>query len=144
MTEKKNDAKIKELIVKLEEQKVALGSRPKVNLKTNGIFKYDDKNHFNLNTVNNYGVMIDALGFLFCQEHFFHIATDALGLSREFYLHDGYKVDEWNEDFKSRIELIKWEDKKKLLDSTQKKLDSLVSEEVKTELELDNIAKLLG
>jgi len=143
MTTNKNDGKIKELILKVEEQKQALGSRPKFILKTNGIFKYDEKKFFNLNVAHE-KTLVEALAFLYIKKDYTNKACSELGVNFYKFEWDGYTLDEWKDDFKSHINLVKWEEKKKLLDATQKKLDSLVSEEVKTELELDNIAKLLG
>ena len=56
---------------------------------------------------------------------------------------NGYSMDEWEEDFKTRIKAITWSEKKKVLDSTKTKLNQLVSEEARTEMELDSIKALL-
>jgi 5-formaminoimidazole-4-carboxamide-1-beta-D-ribofuranosyl 5'-monophosphate synthetase len=56
----------------------------------------------------------------------------------------GYTVYEWEEDFKLRISILKWEEKKRKLEETEKKLSALVSEEARTEMELEKIAKSLG
>jgi hypothetical protein len=43
-----------------------------------------------------------------------------------------------------RLSILKWEAKKQELDATQSKLSQLVSEEARTEMELEKIAKSLG
>jgi hypothetical protein len=53
-------------------------------------------------------------------------------------------VSEWEEDFKTRVRIIEYDKRKKTLDATKQKLNSLVSEEAKTEMELEEIAKALA
>jgi uncharacterized protein YlaN (UPF0358 family) len=60
------------------------------------------------------------------------------------FQYNGFSAVDYIEDFKTRISLIKWNQKKELLTNTEKKLQSLVSEEARTEMELDSISKLLG
>lgn len=140
---KNNDAVIKELLEKVEEQKVSLGTRGKVALVTNGVFKRDNANFFNINTVVDYSLLAGALGFLITQEEAFEEACKRLGIKAEFKW-DGYKAEEWEEDFKTRVKIVEWDKKKKVLEATQLKLKTLVSEEAKTEMELEDIKKILG
>lgn len=138
----KNDGVIKELLEKVENQKKELGIRPKVALITNGIFRRDGSNFFNINTVTDYALLAGALGFLSCQEDYFDRACKRLGVKAEFKW-DGYKTVEWEEDFQTRIKTIEWDKRKKTLEATQDKLKTLVSEEAKTEMELEDIKKIL-
>lgn len=139
----KNDAAIKELMEKVEEQKAGLGKREKVAWQTNGIFKRDADNFFNLNTVSNFNILAFALGFLIREESSFQEACQRLGIVGEFKW-DGYSVKDWEEDFKTRVKLVEWDNRKKQLEATQKRLSQLVSEEARTEMELDDIKKLLA
>lgn len=138
----KNDSAIKELMAKVDEQKNGLGKREKVAWQTNGIFKRDASNYFNLNTVTDFTLLANALGFLMAQDVSFKMACRALGIKAEFKW-DGYTVSEWEEDFKNRIKAVEWDNRKKQLDETKKRLSQLVSEEARTEMELDDIKKLL-
>lgn len=138
-----NDAVIKELLQKVEEQKNGLGTRTKVAWVTNGIFKRDANSFFNLNTVVDVSVLANALGFLISQEGAFHEACKRLGVKSE-YKWDGYTVEDWEEDFRTRISIIEYDKRKKTLDATRQKLNSLVSEETRTENELEEIKKLLS
>ena len=76
------------------------------------------------------------------KETAFKEACRRLGVKAEFKW-NGYSMDEWEEDFKTRIKAITWSEKKKVLDSTKTKLNQLVSEEARTEMELDSIKALL-
>lgn len=139
----KNDAVIKELMAKLEEQKAGLGKTPRGTWLTNGIFKFNSSDYFNINVVTDFSKLAGALGFLLLQEDAFNKGCDALGVKAEFKW-DGYTRDDWEEDFKTRIAIVEYDSKKRTLDATKKKLQSLVSEETRTEMELDEIKKLLG
>lgn len=141
---KSNDVVIKELLQKVEDQKANLGTRAKVAWNTNGVFKYRGGDFFNLNTVTDPTVLANALAVLIVQEESFEEACDRLGIKDAEYKWDGYSVTDWQDDFAARIEMIEWDKRKKTLDATKAKLNSLVSEEAKTEMELENIMKLLA
>ena len=49
----KNDAVVKQLLDKVEEQRKGLGTRPRGTWVTNGVFKRDSQSCFNINTINN-------------------------------------------------------------------------------------------
>lgn len=143
MSKTNNDAVIKDLLQKVEDQKNGLGTRAKVAWNTNGVFKYRGGDFFNLNTVTDPSVLANALAVLISQEDSFKEACKRLGIKAE-YKWDGYSVKDWQEDFQTRIDVIEWDKKKKTLDATKAKLNALVSEEAKTEMELEDIKKLLA
>jgi len=141
----KNDVLIKELMAKVEEQTKALGAKPKASWSTNGIFKYSDPtNYFNINVVSDPTVFASALGFLVMYKEHYDRGCNMLCLfESDVYTWNGYTVDQWKEDFNTRISIIQYDKKKKVLDATKVKLNGLVSEEAKTEMALEEIAKLL-
>ena len=141
----KNDVVIKDLMAKVEEQKAKLGTKERNVWRTNGVFKYDfDKsNFFNLNTVSDPTVLAYALAYLLGKESNFRDACSRLGVKSD-YMHDGYLVEDWEEDFKTRVRGIEYDKNKKKLEDTKKKLASLVSEEARTEMELESIKESLG
>jgi hypothetical protein len=143
MNMSKNDSAIKELLQKVEEQKASLGNKERVVWLTNGIFKKDASNFFNINTVTDPIILAHALGFLLVQHDGFNRACEKyLGINGEFKW-DGYSIEDWIEDFMTRNRVIEYDRKKKVLDATKAKLNSLVSEEARTEMELNDIKKLL-
>lgn len=142
---KKNDEKVKELLAKVNKQKEELGDKPKFILNSNGLFEYDDTKCFNINTVSDPYVLVEAMAFLVGKLDFYKFALDELQMKYDKkFSWCGYDYEAWKDDFKNRINVIKWEEKKKNLDATQKKLDSLVSEELRTEVMLDEIDKMLN
>ena len=138
-----NDQKIKHLLQKVTEQRNALGEKPKAAWRTNGIFKYTAGNHFNLNTITEKSFLVDALASLLELSSQRKSAFDILGVPYSEFVYNGYTIQEYIEDFKLRCSIIDWEEKKKLLTETEKKLKSLVSEEARTEMELESLSKLL-
>lgn len=139
-----NDAKIKALLQKVEDQKKDLGSKPRPSYKTNCLFKYKNGNHLNLNTVTDLNVLVIAMGEIIKESECYMKAAERLGL--DFVPIDwcGYSIEDWEEDFKARISIINYDQKLKLFKKTQDKLNGLVSEEARTEMELEDIEKLLG
>jgi len=141
----KHDDKIKALLSKVESQKAGLGTKPKASWTTNGIFKYHNSNdYFNLNTVKDTQILVNALATLLEKEQLQNLAAERLGVTSNSFVWDGYSVAEWEGDFKRRVEIIEWEKRKAQLDDTKKKLNSLVSEDAKTEMALADIESLLG
>lgn len=141
----KNDDKIKALITKVEEQQGNLGSKPRGTWNTNGIFKYPGgKDFFNLNTIKDPQPLVEALSFLLEKELLHNQAAERLGVPVKPFIWDDKTISEWEGDFKKRLEIVNWENKKAQLEDTKKKLKSLVSEEAKTEMELANIESLLN
>lgn len=138
-----NDEKIKQLLEKVEEQQAGLGKKPRGTWLTNGIFKYSNSNFFNLNTVQDFKVLIDALAFLLEKNLLQSSAAEKLGLETAAFEWNGYPIEDWEADFKKRIEIVNWQARKVQLDQTKKKLKSLISAETKTSMELEDIAKLL-
>ena len=56
----------------------------------------------------------------------------------------GYKVDEWMNDIRAKINMKTLKNEEAELKRLEEKLDKLLSEDKKTELELDSIAALLN
>lgn len=138
----KNDEMIKQLMSKVASQKEALGTRPKVSWKTNGIFKFEDGKHLNLNAAQ-IPALVESLAYLFNKSNNYDLAIKTLKVSVSEFQWSGYSVSEWIEDFQTRISVIQYEEKKQKLNETESKLSALVSEEARTEMELEKIAKSL-
>ncbi|MFW5795438.1 MAG: hypothetical protein ACOCV1_08155 [Bacillota bacterium] len=138
----KNDQEIKSLLESVKNKKKALGKLKRKPLETNGIFEYNDNEWFNINTVYSKKTFIEALAFLISKEKAYKEACDKLGIKEEFDW-GGYSIDEWEADFKATIDNIKWTEQKRILEATEEKLNSLVSSEGKTAMEIETIKDLL-
>jgi len=141
-----NDDKIKQLMISAEQKKAALGTKPRPRWLTNALFKYPDGRHFNLNTIgaDKFSDLVDAMSFLLKTEGIRGHATERLGLEAQSFSYGGYPIEEWEEDFKMRISIVQYAERKKELAALNKKLKSLISEGTRTEMELDDIASQLA
>jgi len=140
----KNDARIRELLEKIEKQQAEVATKERRALMTNGAFPADDGSmKFNLNTVIRVRVLITALSQLKRTSDFWDAAAKTLN-SDEKFSWGGYTYEEWKSDFIMRASEIERQVKKKKLAALKKKLNTLVSEEERTSMELDDIASILG
>jgi len=139
-----NDAQIKTLLEVVDKKKKELGDKPTRTSITNGLFKYDDRNTVNINTVNDATVFVEILSFILDKRKTAEEASKRLGVEAKEFTWAGFTLGQWEEDFKSRVELIKWNQKKKDFDATNKKLKELISDDGKTAMALEEIAKSLG
>jgi hypothetical protein len=148
-TKQTNDTKVQALLKVVEgkkEEVKRLSKKP--SWRTNCAFTFDDKTGMsmkmlNLNTANKEEAIIQALSWLIQKESAYSQAREELGLDEKEFQWNGFLVSDWREDFKSRLERITIEDKKKELETLDKKLSKLLSEEARTKNELEEIENLL-
>jgi len=140
----KNDEAIKALLTKVEEQTAALGNRPRGTWRTNGVFKFSKDDYFNINVECSLSRFADAAGFLLQKANSRLGGAQAIGILDTMFFWDSYSVEDWISDFKTRVSIISYNDRKKVLDATKAKLHGLVSEEARTEMELEQISKTLN
>lgn len=115
-----NDEKIKELLGKVEIKIKELGCCPKLNLKTNGIFKNGSTSaNINCATIEQ---LVDVVVHMQMRNN----ARKTLGLESQV------KDNDWIHDCIQRVEQIKWQENFARLNDKQKQLKSLISEDVKT------------
>ncbi len=139
----KHDEKIKQLLNKIDSENESLGTKPKISWNTNCIFRFDDNKHFNLNTINDPGYLVRALGFLLEKESTQGEAAKRLNVKGYKFDWKGYSINDWEEDFKLKAKIIAWNGKQKKLQALQKKLKDLRSEEARTGDALADIEKML-
>ena len=56
----------------------------------------------------------------------------------------GYSLDKWLDDIRSFLEVKAYREEKRKLDKLEQQLTALLSDDKKTELEIDSIAAMLG
>ncbi len=138
-----NDSRVKDLINKLKDKKKSLGSKPKKAWETNALFKYSDGKVLNLNTIGNNYQAVSALAYLLNASKNHIEACEALDVSLEFEW-NGYTLAQWIYDFQVCVDKIKYAEEEKKFKVLEKKLNSLVSDEARTGMELDDIEGLLS
>jgi len=136
MANEKNDLKILELKKQIEAKKVDLESRKvRFTPKTNCVLDFDG-NKFNLNVLDS-----NTLTFLALKLNLYTMSANVLKMQLPTF--SGYSIDLWIGDIKSKLEAIKTKQEDSELKIMESKLDKLLSEDKKTELEIDEIASLL-
>lgn len=132
----KNDDRILELKKQVEDKKKELASKKTRFVPiTNCILEMDGIT-LNLNVLSE-----SALILLWIRLNTYRMSAADLGL-RKFEI-SGYNLEDWITDVKARLEVIATKREENNLKAMETKLDKLLSEDKKTELELDSIAELL-
>lgn len=132
----KNDDRILELKKQIEEKKTTLTEKTtKFSPETNCILILDGTT-YNLNVLND-----ESLTFLKIKLYTYKMAVIDMKIT-DFKI-SGYSLDNWIGDINKKLETHEVKQKQNELKAMEAKLDKLLSEDKKTELELDDIAALL-
>lgn len=129
-----NDKKIIELKKQVELKKKEIKKAKRFSPITNCSIEVDGVRH-NINVLNK-TQLVDLLVKL----TMYKIASESLKIK---YSISGYSVNDWIEDINSKLDLINVKEEENNLKSMEDKLDMLLSNEKKVELELDEIESLL-
>ena len=131
-----------DIVNKKKAEITALEVKP--NWVTNCTFKWfvDNSTVVNIQTIKEQQIL-DILVCLLNKEVMHTRATEILGLDLKFtYL--GYTLDEWTTDLKTRLSRLSISTKKAELATLEERLNNLMSADLKTQLELNEITKLLN
>ena len=132
----KNDDRILELKEKIEKKKQELSDKNKRFVPvTNCIIELDGVTN-NLHTCD-----ADKLALLLVKLSLYKKEAENLDIN---FVVSGYSIDDWITDIKNKFEVTKTKAEIYNLKAMEPKLDELLSEDKKTELEIDDIAALLG
>lgn len=136
MSNQKNDDKILELKKQIEEKKKYLSERKiRFSPETNCVLDLEG-NKYNLNVLDDGSLM-----FLMLKLNLYNMSADNLEMPHPIL--SGYSVDLWINDIKSKIAVSGMKREETDLKRMELKLDKLLSDDKKTELEIDEIASLL-
>ena len=132
----KNDNRILELKKQIEFKKKAIVEK-KIRFapETNCIIDIDGTT-LNLNVCSS-----DTLMLLLVKLNSYRMSAIDLGMA-DFEI-SGYSVNTWIKDIKAKLDTLNLKKEESDLKTLESKLDKLLSEDKKTELELDEIAALL-
>lgn len=131
---KVHDTKIIELKKQIEEKKEKLKDVKRFSPITKCIINLEGKAQ-NLNVLKK-----EELILLLVKLNVFKKSADELGYPLTI---DGYLIQEWMEDIQSKLKLIEYKEEEQKLNALNKKLTTLLSEDKKVELELEEIEGLL-
>lgn len=134
----KNDDKILELKAEVAKKKEELSKMTKkVTTKTNCSLSLGEGSRININTLKG-----DTLLYTLITINSYYMSAKDLGLASTYKI-NGYLMSDWMEDLKSRVEVEEYKTKMKELTAMEEKLGRMLSDDKKTELELNDISSML-
>lgn len=131
-----NDSKIMNLKVLIEEKKKVLKKSKQFSPITNCSIELDGT-RYNIHVLSK-----EKLITLAVKLQSYMTAAKELELL-DVYIISGYRVEEWISDIKSKLDVLIQREEEKKLKFMENKLNKLLSEDKKTELELSEIENIL-
>ena len=133
----KNDERIIELNKVIEKKREELNNmHHRFVPRTTCILQLDGET-YNLN------VSTENLNYLLVKVHSLILSADSLKIPAEEIKISGFSLVDWACDISEKIESIKYRDKKRELTNIEKQLNSLLSDDKQTELQIDSLESLL-
>lgn len=133
----KNDDKILELKKQIEAKKASLGPIKRFAPLTSCSLELNGT-RYNLHVADR-----PTLILLFCQLHSICLAASDLGYEDECII-SGFPIKEWGADIQAKLEIMDQKQDLEKLKSMEAQLNKLLSDDKKTEMEIDAIANMLG
>lgn len=133
---KNNDEKILELKKQIEEKKKKVGKSQKFTPVTNCSIEVDGT-RININVLGK-----EQLVSLMVRLNSYAISAKELEVLDDYNI-GGFNVMDWIKDLKSKLEFINRKDEEQKLKMMESKLDLLLSNEKKVELEIGEIESML-
>lgn len=135
----KNDEMILQLKKKVEEQKAELAKLPRtLQSETSTVFRTDAEN-LNLRVMS-----VEQLKLLKVKLHAYAMSAIDLEIGIDEVVVSGFSIDKWMHDIDMQISVLTRVEKEKKLKETEATLNRLLSDDKRTELELQELAKMLG
>ena len=135
----KNDDRILVLKKQIEEKKKDLGKQPRFSPVTTCMFNYNG-NRVNIHTLTS----VKDINTMLVHFNIYAMSAENLGIDCADVCFEGFSVADWMEDLNAKKAVVEYNEKKSQLSVLEKKLDRLLSDDKKTELEIDAIADLIG
>jgi hypothetical protein len=139
------DDKVKQMFDLVQEKKLAIEKAERPCWKTSGNFGFSANSGHDrtqIATITDVRKIVEMYAFLIERKDKSETAASQLGVNYNFtWL--GFTVEEWKEDFQTRVNQISIQEKRKELAEVEARLNALVSPELKAQMELEAITKLL-
>lgn len=91
-----------------------------------------------------YNLHVESSELLLIKVNMMAMSAKDLGLDISKVIISGYSLADWIDDIKNYMNVQSYKDEKRKLERLEKQLDALLSDDKRTELEIDSIATLLG
>lgn len=97
----------------------------------------------NIRTVQSVDYIVSLFASLLGKANLFEQACKEMEVGDAKFIWQGFTVEQWKKDFKTRIEKIQISKKKEELKDLESRLDKLVSKEKREQMELEAIQRTL-
>lgn len=140
------DQQTLELIEKVQTQRAEIAKINRANWQTTCSLSLsgDNRDSVNLHTVNKIDELVGYASQLLSKKAYHEQAEALLGVEVGEFLWQGFTVEHWLEDIKTRIGKIRIADKQRKLETLESRLDKIISPQLKAKLELEDIAASLN
>lgn len=132
----KNDDRIMQLKEQIEKKReeLAASNTSRFIPITNGLLVIDK---------TTYNLHVDSSELLLIKLNSMRLSAKDLGIDTSKLMISGYSLDNWITDVKNNLSIQNYRTEKKKLDSLEKQLTALLSDDKQTELQIDQLAALL-
>ena len=138
---KELDEKALALLEEVKAKKERISSLAKIAYETKLTFTMPDGKQINMNTVQDVNKLIYYFSVIKNQIDLMESSAKFLGVEKFDNKFEGFTLEEWATDFKSKIDLINLKQMKEDLRRKEEKLNNLISDDKRKELEFENILK---
>lgn len=135
----KNDERILALREQIEAKKKTLGKQPRFSPVTTCMLDVNGT-RINLHTLNS----VDKINHLLVYLNMWVMSAEDMGIDSKDIMLSDFPVTEWMDDLRSKKAVVVYQEEAKKLNALNAQLEKLLSDDKKTELEIDAIAELLG
>lgn len=136
-----NDAKIQAMLKQIETKKKEVSKIERFVPETSMTIDVAGT-RYNLNTVTDTAKFIEITAHLISQKTNWDAANKILGTTIEFSS-GGFSLEQWVSDIQGRLKQVSLRQKKQAISEMEKKLESLMSNDLRTELELSKLEELI-
>ena len=132
----KNDERIMQLKQQIETKRKELANQTGRFTPVTNCLLVIDKVTYNLH--------VESSELLLIKVNMMAMSAKDLGLDISKVIISGYSLADWIDDIQNYLKVQSYKDEKRKLERLEKQLDALLSDDKRTELEIDSIAALLG
>ena len=132
----KNDERIMQLKEQIEAKRKELATKTSRFTPVTNCLLVIDKVTYNLH--------VESSELLLIKVNMMAMSAKDLGLDISKVIISGYSLADWIDDIQNYLKVQSYKDEKRKLEKLEKQLDALLSDDKRTELEIDSIAALLN
>lgn len=132
----KNDERIMQLKQQIETKRKELATKTSRFTPVTNCLLVIDKVTYNLH--------VESSELLLIKVNMIAMSAKDLGLDVSKVIISGYSLADWIDDIQNYLKVQSYKDEKRKLEKLERQLDALLSDDKRTELEIDNIAAMLN